>query len=46
MLQLKGLHGVNIFLLTVIREHVLKNECYNNVHVFSQTQNTFSVDRD
>jgi len=24
MLQLKGLHGVNIFVLTVTHEHVLK----------------------
>ena len=41
MLQLKGLHGVNIFLLTVTREHVLKMnvvliEEYTS-HVFSQT---------
>ena len=35
MLQLKGLHGVNIFILTVIREHVLKNECGFNLRMYT-----------
>ena len=35
MLQLKGLHGVNIFLLTVIREHVLKNYSSCNQRMYT-----------